>query len=285
MCILKLNKISKSFNNFSLSNINLEIPKGYIIGYIGPNGSGKTTTIKLITDQYLPDSGTIYINKKKLCESEVDYKKSIGYIADDFYFPDFFKINTIKKILKDFYPTFNSSSFDEYINLWQLPINQNVGTFSKGMKIRLMFACVLSRKPELLILDEATNGLDPVVRKEILLMLKEYIKDGEHSVLFSTHILSELDNIADYIYMILDGKCTLMGTKDEILDDFVLISGTIEHQDFFQKKCIGFTQKDNYLEGLMSSDNIDFLPSKLSFKKPTLDQILLYHSKKENKNG
>lgn len=285
MCILKLNNISKSFKNFSLDNINLELPKGYIIGYIGPNGSGKTTTIKLITDQYLPDSGTIYINGKELSDSEVNYRNSIGYIADDFYFPDFFKVHTIKKVLKDFYPTFNALSFDEYINLWKLPPNQNVGTFSKGMKIRLMFACVLSRKPELLILDEATNGLDPIVRKEILLILKEYIKDGEHSVLFSTHILSELDNIADYIYIILDGKCRLMGTKDEILDDFLLISGSIEHQDFFHRKCVGFVQKNRYLEGLMRSDNIDFLPSKLSFKKPTLDQILLYHSKEDNQNG
>lgn len=285
MCILKLDNVSKSFSNFSLNDISLELPKGYIIGYIGPNGSGKTTTIKLITNQYLPDSGTIYINGKKLSEAEAKYKNSIGYIADDFYFPDHFKINTIKKVLKDFYPTFNSLSFDNYINLWQLPMNQNVGTFSKGMKIRLMFACVLSRKPELLILDEATNGLDPIVRKEILLILKEYIKDGEHSVLFSTHILSELDNIADYIYMIINGKCALTGTKDEILDDFVLISGSIEHQEFFQKKCVGSTQNGNYLEGLMRSDNIDFLPSKLSFKKPTLDQILLFHSKEATQNG
>lgn len=106
------------------------------------------------------------------------------------------------------------------------------------MKVRLMFACVLSRKPEILILDEATNGLDPVVRTEILQILKDYIKDGEHSVLFSTHILSELDNIADYIYMILDGKCTLMGTNDELLDNFILITGSIQHQDFFKKNVL-----------------------------------------------
>lgn len=281
MCILKLNNVSKTFNNFYLDNINFELPKGYIIGYIGPNGSGKTTTIKLITDQYLPDSGTIYINGKKLSDSEKDYRNSIGYIADDFYFPDFFKIHTIKKILKDFYPTFDPLSFDEYISLWKLPCNHNVGTFSKGMKVRLMFACVLSRKPEILILDEATNGLDPVVRTEILQILKDYIKDGEHSVLFSTHILSELDNIADYIYMILDGKCTLMGTNDELLDNFILITGSIQHQDFFKKKCVSFIQKDNYLEGLVRSDNIDFLPNNLSFKRPTLEQILLYHSKED----
>lgn len=149
------------------------------------------------------------------------------------------------------------------------------------MKVRLMFACVLSRKPEILILDEATNGLDPVVRTEILQILKDYIKDGEHSVLFSTHILSELDNIADYIYMILDGKCTLMGTNDELLDNFILITGSIQHQDFFKKKCVSFIQKDNYLEGLVRSDNIDFLPNNLSFKRPTLEQILLYHSKED----
>ena len=123
---------------------------------------------------------------------------------------------------------------------YDMILNEESSNVSAGQKQLLTIARAFLKDPKILILDEATNGLDPVVRTEILQILKDYIKDGEHSVLFSTHILSELDNIADYIYMILDGKCTLMGTNDELLDNFILITGSIQHQDFFKKKCLSF---------------------------------------------
>ncbi|MBS6805702.1 MAG: ABC transporter ATP-binding protein [[Clostridium] scindens] len=279
-CILQVNDVSKSFINFRLQDINLFLDKGQILGYIGPNGAGKTTTIKIITNQYKPDKGAVYVNGYTIECSEIDFKKSIGYIADQFLFPDFFKIYTIEKILEDFYDSFDKQMFYSYIHSWKLPVNQKVGTFSKGMKARLMFASVLSRKPKLLILDEATSGLDPVLREEMLQILKDYVKDGEHSVLLSTHILYEVEAIADWICIIDKGICVVSGAKDHILNSYWIITGSMKDLPYFQKECEYIYENNCELRGLIKDTQIKGIPKGIKRKKANLEEIVFFYSKR-----
>ncbi|WP_243156271.1 ABC transporter ATP-binding protein [Clostridium sp. C2-6-12] len=199
MNALEIKNLSKKLKGFSLKNINLELPKGYILGYIGQNGAGKTTTIKLIMNQLKPDSGEIRVFGKEYEDDEAGYKDMIGFIGDECYFPICFTLKDIVNMLKDFYSSFDEIKFREYAERWDLPYKKKIKDFSKGMKAKLAFASVLSRDTKLLLLDEPTSGLDPVVRSEVLELLQEYISDGERSVIFSTHIMSDLEKITDYL--------------------------------------------------------------------------------------
>lgn len=278
MSLLEVDNLSKQFNNFTLKNISLTLPKGYVMGYVGQNGAGKTTTIKLITEQYKHQKGTIKIDGITYTDNPVLYKNSIGYISDNFYYPEFFTIEMIEKTLQDFYPSFNIKTFKTLINQWSLPYNTKVDKFSRGMKIRLMFASVLSRETKLLILDEATSGLDPVVRNEVLKLIQNYISDGERSVLFSTHIMDDLESIADYIYFINNGQMILNGTKDDLLDDFIIVKGgNNELTNDLKKELIGYTQTHLGFEGLMSSNNMHSINRKISIEKSTINQIVVFH--------
>ena len=197
MDILEVSDIGKKYKGFTLENINFKIPAGYIMGYVGRNGAGKTTTLGMITHQIKADSGSIKIDGMEYKDNPEKYKEMIGYIQDICYFPGDFNLLNIKNILKDFYQTFDEKKFMDYVRKWQLPEKKKIKDFSKGMQVRLMFAGILARDTKLLILDEATNGLDPVVKQEILEILQEYIQDGERSVIFSTHILNDLEQIAE----------------------------------------------------------------------------------------
>ena len=217
MELLEVRNLSKEYKTFLLDNISFTLARGYIMGYVGQNGAGKSTTLNLITNICKSSSGEIYVDGITCEEDESRYKESIGYIGDEFYFPDNFRIRDIRSVLRDFYKTFRTEKFDELTKRWKLDGKLAVKDFSQGMKVKLMFASVLARDTKLLVLDEATNGLDPVVRVEVLKLLQEYIADGERSVIFSTHILSDLEQIADYIYFIHEGNTVLYDAKDELL--------------------------------------------------------------------
>ena len=278
MYAIEIEGLSKKFDNFTLDNINIRLPKGYIMGYVGQNGAGKTTTIKLITEQFKHNIGKIKVLGKEYKENPSEYKQSIGFVSDDFYFPNDFTINIIEKVLIDFYPSFNVDKFSQFIEKWQLPRDKKVMEFSKGMKIRLMFSSVLSRDTKVLILDEATSGLDPVVRQEILEILQDYIKDGEKSVLFSTHIMDDLEKIADFVCFIDKGKIILNAMKDEILESFTIIKG--EEKDLsksLSEKVIGMTSTSVGFEALISSEDLNLTNSNLIIERPTIDKIVIFH--------
>ena len=170
--------------------------------------------------------------------------------------------------------------FYSYIHSWKLPVNQKVGTFSKGMKARLMFASVLSRNPKLLILDEATSGLDPVLREEMLQILKDYVKDGEHSVLLSTHILYEVEAIADWICIIDKGICVVSGAKDHILNSYWIITGSMKDLPYFQKECEYIYENNCELRGLIKDTQIKGIPKGIKRKKANLEEIVFFYSKR-----
>ena len=278
MELLEVRNLSKEYKTFLLDNISFTLARGYIMGYVGQNGAGKSTTLNLITNICKSSSGEIYVDGITCEEDESRYKESIGYIGDEFYFPDNFRIRDIRSVLRDFYKTFRTEKFDELTKRWKLDGKMAVKDFSRGMKVKLMFASVLARDTKLLVLDEATNGLDPVVRVEVLKLLQEYIADGERSVIFSTHILSDLGQIADYIYFIHEGKTVLYDAKDELLESHLLVKG--ERRAIYpelQRALIGIMDNAYGFEAILPSDRADLLTNEFHFEKPTIDQIVIHY--------
>ena len=283
MELLEVCNISKHYKNFSLENIDFVLPKGYIMGYVGQNGAGKSTTLDLITNLRKCAAGEIYVDGITYNEDTVRYKESIGYIGDAFYYPDNFTVKNIRGILKNFYASFSVEKFNELLQKWKLSDKMKVKDFSRGMKVKLMFASVLARDTKLLVLDEATNGLDPVVRVEVLKLLQEYIADGERSVIFSTHILSDLEQIADYIYFIHDGKKVLYDAKDELMENYLLVKGerrAVTPQ--IAKELIGITDNAYGFEAILPSDRANLLTKEFLFEKPTIDEIVVHYIKDKN---
>lgn len=278
MYAIEINNLNKSFENFSLKNINLKLPEGYILGYVGQNGAGKTTTIKLIMDQLKRDSGEITVFGKSYEEDEITFKNTIGYVVDECYFPGEFKVKDVSDTMNSFYTSFDNQKFNTYIDKWELPKTKKVKEFSKGMKMKLMFASVLSRKTKLLVLDEPTSGLDPVFRSEVLELLQEYIEDGKKSVIFSTHIMSDLEKIADYLYFIDKGKIVFNDTIDNILESYLLIKGGLEDLTVSLKtKLIGYKKSSIGFEGLIHSKDSHYVGKGLLVENPSVDNIVVFY--------
>lgn len=286
MELLEVRNLSKYYKGFRLENISFTLPRGYIMGYVGQNGAGKSTTLNLITNICRASAGEIYINGITCDEDAVGYKESMGYIGDEFYYPVNFTVKNIRGILKNFYKTFSEEKFNELLKKWKLSETMKVKDFSRGMKVKLMFASVLARDTKLLVLDEATNGLDPVVRAEVLQLLQEYIADGERSVIFSTHILSDLEQIADYIYFIHDGRTVLYDTKDELLDNYLLVKGerrAVSAQ--LQRELIGIIDNAYGFEAVLPGSKAELLSNEFHIEKPTIDEIVIHYIKKMEADG
>lgn len=285
MNALEIKNLNKKFKGFDLKNINLDLPKGYILGYIGQNGAGKTTTIKLIMNQLKKDSGEIKVFGKEYEDDEAVYKDMIGFIGDECYFPVCFTLKDIINTLKDFYKSFDEVKFKEYAEKWGLPYKKKIKEFSKGMKAKLAFASVLSRDTKILLLDEPTSGLDPVVRNEVLEILQEYISDGEKSVIFSTHIMSDLEKITDYLYFINNGEKVFFDTTENVLESHLLVKGgTGELNEEVKEMLIGYKCTNINFTGLIRTEDRKYLDENLLFEKPSMEEIMLFYinGKKEN---
>lgn len=201
---ITVKNVTKKFNDFMLDHISFQVPTGCIVGFIGENGAGKSTTINLILDQLQLDEGEIRI----LGEQNHSYlrKENIGVVFDECKFHSVLNAKDIAKILAGSYKTWDMNLFKEYMKRFDIPLDKSIEQFSKGMKMKLSIICALSHRPKILILDEATTGLDPVVRDEILDLFLEFMQDEKNSILFSTHIISDIQKIADYVILIHNGK-------------------------------------------------------------------------------
>lgn len=275
--LLEVTNISKQYKNFTLEDISFSLPAGYIMGYIGQNGAGKTTTLNAITHLIQPQTGTVTINGIRFEEDPIAYRDLIGYIGDSSYFPQDMTAKDIRGILKDFYPSFRPEIFDQYRKKWRLPSDDKIKNFSRGMRVKLMFSSVLSRDTRLLVLDEATNGLDPMVRKEILSLLQEYISDGSRSVLFSTHVLADLEQIADYIFFIDHGKKIFCGEKEELTEKYLLIRGGLQDlSPRLEQALIGLEKNEFGFEALYDTGCGTVLPPGSAAIQPSIDQIVVH---------
>ncbi len=207
--------LCKRYDDFLLDHVSFQVPKGRIVGFIGENGAGKSTTINLILDEIKADSGHIELFGMENTTPAV--RENIGVVFDECNFHDVLNTGDIEKILSGVYPSWDSSLYHAYLKKFQIPERKTIGSFSKGMKMKLSIICAMAHRPKLLILDEATTGLDPVVRDEILDLFLEFIQDEECSIFFSSHITSDIQKIADYVILIHQGKIVFEEQKDDLV--------------------------------------------------------------------
>ncbi len=233
---IEIKNVTKEYAHFKLDNLSLDIPAGVIVGLIGENGAGKTTLIKSILNIIHTSQGTIKRFSSKMEEEDLDVKQDIGVVLDNMFFPEILTPKDINSIMKDVYKNWDTNLFYEYLKKFGINDTQKLKTMSKGMRKKTEIATSLSHKPKLLILDEPTSGLDPVVRNEVLDIFQSFVCDEEHTILFSTHITSDLEHIADNIVFIDKGKLLMNQTRDEILDRYGILKCDISSFDKIDKK-------------------------------------------------
>lgn len=278
--VLEINNITKDYKKFKIDNISFNLPKGYIMGFIGANGAGKTTTIKLILNMIKRDSGEIKVFGLDNIREEERIKEQIGVVFDECYYLEDWTINDVEKAVSMFYKNWNSSIYEKYLKEFNLARDKKVKDLSRGMRMKLMIAVAFSHEAKLLILDEPTSGLDPVARDEFLDILRDYIEDEEKSVIFSSHITSDIEKIADYITYINNGKIIFTGEKDEFLEKYCIIKGGKEDITESQKKeIIGLRIHSTGFEGIIELKKAVGFSSKVIIEKASLDEIMIYMNK------
>lgn len=223
--------INKAFKDFALKDVSFKVKKGFITGFIGPNGSGKTTTIKLMLNLLQPDSGAIKVLGNDYASHMKEIKQRIGFVYADHHLYEHLTIEKMKRVVAPFYTNWDDQVFAYYIDRLKLPWKRKIGHLSKGMGTKLSIAIALSHHADLIVLDEPTSGLDPVSRREILDMLAEVIQDEEKTVFFSTHITTDLEQIADYITFINNGKIVFSEDKETIMEQHYIVRGAKELLD------------------------------------------------------
>ncbi|MCH5204465.1 MAG: ABC transporter ATP-binding protein [Oscillospiraceae bacterium] len=282
--ILEISGLNKAYDGFALKDVSFSLPKGFIMGFVGENGSGKTTTIRSILNMAKIDSGKITVFGLDSVSDTIEIKERLGVVFDSLYLAEHLNIKQIEQQLKPFYKDWDSGEFFRRIKEFDLPENKKVGDFSKGMKMKLMIAIALSHNAELIILDEPTSGLDPVARDELLDILTEYIEDENRGVLFSTHITADVERIADYVTILHNGKVWYTGTKDELSEGYAVIKGA--ENDIppeIKSRLIGFHAYRNGFDALIKTDDLAGIPDTLEYEKASIDEILVYIAK-EDKN-
>lgn len=282
--ILEINGLCKTYDDFSLKDVSFSLPKGFIMGFVGQNGSGKTTTIRSILNMAKTDSGKITVFGLDSVTDSIAIKERLGVVFDSLYLAEHLNAKQIEQQLKPFYKDWDTNEFFRRIKEFGLPDNRKVGDFSKGMKMKLMVAVALSHKAELIILDEPTSGLDPVARDELLDILAEYIEDENRGVLFSTHITADVERIADYVTILHNGKVWYTGTKDELTEKYAVIKGAEEDiPSALKEKLIGFHAYRNGFEALIGTDDLAGIPESLEYEKASIDEILVYIAKEDKR--
>ena len=228
MNALEIRNLTKTYPGFALDNLSLILPSGCIMGLIGENGAGKSTTIKLILDMIHKDSGSIIILGKDNTDGIELTKEDIGVVMDEVGIPECLTVKQVGKVMKNTFRNWDDAEYARLVQKLALPDQKQFKEFSRGMKMKLGIAIALSHNAKLLILDEATSGLDPVVRDEVVEMFSDFTRDENHSVLISSHIVSDLEKLCDYVAFLHKGKLLLCEEKDQLLAEYGLIHCTAE---------------------------------------------------------
>lgn len=276
---IEIRGLTKKYDGFTLDNVSFSVPKGSIMGFIGQNGAGKTTTIRALLNIIAADGGEIKLLGLDHIKNEYEIKERCAVVFDELPFHDSFNGEALSKMFSGLYGGWDAKRFFELCDRFSLPRKKKLSKFSKGMKMKMQIATALSHNAELLIMDEATTGLDPVVRSEILDMFREYLMDGDRSILMSSHITSDLEKIADCVTFIDRGKILLTGYKDDVLDSHAMIKCTksdyrdIDPGDFISARLSEFGAE------VMVSDRAaaEKKYSGAAIEKTTLEEIMLFY--------
>jgi len=274
--------LTKKYENFTLDKVSFRIPMGSIMGFVGENGAGKTTTIKAILDLISIDDGTISILGSDHRDLSKDTKSLIGTIFDGNHFPENMNLNEINLVMKRIYPNWSEKVFHSYMDKFQIPNKKIIKEFSRGMKMKLSIGVALSHQAKLLILDEATSGLDPMVRDEILDIFLEFIQDEDHTILLSSHIISDIEKIADYVTFINKGKIVFSENKDDLIYRHGIIHCKNTDIDLIDKKFIVGVQNNKFGSKVLIKNKDMFARSYHNYEieKASIEEIMLFINKK-----
>jgi ABC-2 type transport system ATP-binding protein len=277
--ILEVKNSTKEYRDFTLDKISFSLEKGFIMGFIGPNGAGKSTTIKLIMNLIKKNSGEIKVFGLDNIKNEKDIKQKIGFVYDENYFYEELNLVDMKNIIAPFYKHWDDKSFNKYMYGFELPKKKKIKELSKGMKMKFSLAIALSHNADFIIMDEPTSGLDPVFRSEMLDILCSIMQDENKGILFSTHITTDLEKIADYITFLNKGKIVFSDTKDDILESYSIVKGDKSLLDGDTKKeFIGIKENSFGFEALTNNaEKIKGLfKDHALIEKASLDDIMVY---------
>ena len=276
---IEIKNLNKDYQNFTLKNVNFSIPAGYVTGFIGRNGMGKTTTIKSILSliQYQGEILSIHGDEK----NQLDNQK-IGVIMDDSFLAKDWNMELVNQAMKVGYDKWEENTYWNFLEKFNIDRKLKVKELSRGMKIKLMLSIALSHNAELLILDEPTSGLDPSMREEFVEVISDYMQDDKHTVLFSTHITQDLETIADYIVFIDNGEIVLALEKEEFINYFMILKCGLENQNILDSSAILWQKKTKYnIEYLVKRDAIDEIPNEYVEDEITIDKIMILYGREK----
>lgn len=285
MNAIEVKSVNYEYGNFELKDINFQVPKGFVTGFIGSNGVGKTTMIRMIMDLIEPSCGEILVFDKSMRKHAVTLKNKIGFVYSDLYLNEKWTIKKIEAIVAPFYENWDHELFVKYLSKFKLSYNSKIKTLSTGMKMKLSIAIAFSHQAELFILDEPTSGLDPIVRNEVLDIIQQELINEEKTVFISTHIISDLEKIADYLIYVKNGKVVLNDYLDEIMNQYQIVKGHSEQLDdelfglmnYYEKNKTGYV-------ALTDQANVfrEIFGNKVAITKPTIEELMVYLEKGES---
>lgn len=281
MLALDIQNLNKKYDRFQLKNVTFQLEKGYIMGFIGANGAGKTTTIKSILNMIQLDSGDVRIMGKRMAEHELELKQEIGCAFGGIEFYTRSKIGKLTEAIKPFYKNWDDDTYYGYLKRFKLDENKKIAELSTGMKVKYNLAIALSHGAKLLILDEPTSGLDPVARDDLLDIFQTLVAGGEISILFSTHITSDLEKCADFITYIDKGQIINSADKEEFKASYRLLNGKESELGQVKDKLISYKVNSFGFTGLIHAKDFDSA-SGIRSALPTLEEIMVYFAKKED---
>lgn len=274
MNALEIRNLTKSYPGFTLDNINLTLPSGCIMGLIGENGAGKSTTIKLILDMIHKDNGSITILGKNNGDNIELTKEDIGVVMDEVGIPECLTVKQVGNVMKHTFQNWDEAEYARLVQKLALPDKKQFKEFSRGMKMKLGIAIALSHNAKLLILDEATSGLDPVVRDEVVEMFSDFTRDESHSILISSHIVSDLEKLCDYIAFLHKGKLLLCEEKDQLLAEYGLIHCTADELQSLPSDAIKYKKENSYGAQAMVLRNA--VPSGVRVSPISIEELFVF---------
>lgn len=279
---IELQQVNCSFGDFAISDLSFRLPTGCILGLVGENGAGKSTTLRLIMNTQRRDSGSITVLGVDNTAPEFrQVKEDIGVVLDEAYFPEVLSVRELKTVLKNTYQNWEPETFQDYLDRFELPERKAFKHFSRGMKMKLAIAAALSHRPKLLLLDEATAGLDPIVRDEILEVFAEFTRVEDHSILICSHIVSDLEKLCDYVAFLHRGQLRFWEEKDGLIESYGLWSCTPAQLAELDPAAVAGREDSPY--GVRALLRRELVPEGLELERPSLEDIILLQVKGEKR--
>lgn len=274
MNALEIKNLTKKFPGFTLDNLTLTLPSGCIMGLIGENGAGKSTTVKLILDMLHKDSGLITILGRNNADNIRLIKEDVGVVMDEVGIPECLTTKQVGKVMKYTYRNWDEAEYERLLKKLALPTDKPFKDFSRGMKMKLGIAIAMSHGSKLLLLDEATSGLDPVMRDEVVEMFYDFTRDETHSILISSHIVSDLEKLCDYVAFLHNGKLLLCEEKDSLLAEYGIVHCTAEQLEELDSQAVKYKKESPY--GLELIVKRDAVPDRMSISPVSIEELFIF---------